>query len=405
MKVKLPAVPFSLSKHGLRHGKFFNPVLQKCEPYRFIRLANVLPLETLQSFSGGPNCFEPESHFKSLVSDIVTILDERFFGKPDLEAIGTTFKDRSLLDNLKKKRNINVEMIDPIKDLYPSFDPKKNGPETIQFFLDDSLPSFKLNQDKKYDLVVSRHMIEHSYKLDDFVRTMINLMKEDGIFVLEFPDTLRSIKSGDCSVYWEEHTYYFCIESLVSYLEFCFGLKCIFRRKFSIGAEDIGVAIFARSMEINPERNSHNYGYAESVKTKVLSVGDFLDAFPQKLMQYKTNINCNIRSYRESGFEVYLFGLGHLALSFFHMMSLHDIIDGFIDDDKTVQGRMYTDSHELEVFDSEVLGKQDKDFVVILGINSVHHESIEGRLLRLNDELVIKSIFPVLQNFVGYQDD
>jgi SAM-dependent methyltransferase len=60
---------------------------------------------------------------------------------------------------------------------------------------------FDYNPDRKFDCVMSSHVIEHIPNLDDYIDKHFSLLKDDGVFCILFPKPKGQIVGGHVHIY------------------------------------------------------------------------------------------------------------------------------------------------------------------------------------------------------------
>ena len=72
---------------------------------------------------------------------------------------------------------------------------------------------------RKYNLIIARHILEHMHSLDDFFDFCRDMLTDQGHLLVEIPDPTKMFKVGNPSVFWEEHISYIDKESLTYLLK------------------------------------------------------------------------------------------------------------------------------------------------------------------------------------------
>jgi SAM-dependent methyltransferase len=118
--------------------------------------------------------------------------------------------DGYLLQYFKKKK-INCLGVEPTK--IPFLASKKKGILSMNNFFD-----FKLSKDiiKKYgksDVVIANNVIAHIPNLNNFTKGLINLLKQNGVLIVEFQYLNSMIKKKLFDNIYHEHYYYYSLNS------------------------------------------------------------------------------------------------------------------------------------------------------------------------------------------------
>ena len=114
--------------------------------------------------------------------------------------------DGSFLEALREARFTNISGIEPTKDSYDLAFSKGLNVEH------DFFPNENIKLDH-YDIVISRHVLEHITDLDSFFLGVNLCIKDNGILVIEIPDSEAIFYRLDYAL-WEEHVNYFTYNTL-----------------------------------------------------------------------------------------------------------------------------------------------------------------------------------------------
>ena len=336
------------------------------------------PVEEVKPRYDWLTCFEPEDHLDDLVKTIINLPDinkQSLFG-------AYSFKDDSTLERLKRNSYLNVWRIDPISDL--GINDSKANIETYQ-------KEFNLNKAKKIskkygavDVMIVRHVIEHSYDLSAFISSIKALVKPGGYIVWEVPDCEKALEKGDCTTIWEEHTFYFTSFTFKKLLQDS-GFSLVHFEIIDYPMENSIIAI------IKNENYSNQYVLNE--KISISKEIDRADKFAKSILERKKLIISQLQKLRKKKGLIALFGAGHLSVAFLSIMEVEDMIDFVIDDNPHKSG-MKMPIGQLEIVGSEFLCAE-KVGICLLGLNPQNQHSVIKNNKEYSDQGgVFASIFP-----------
>ena len=336
------------------------------------------PVEEVKPRYDWLTCFEPEDHLDDLVKTIINLPDinkQSLFG-------AYSFKDDSTLERLKRNSYLNVWRIDPISDL--GINDSKANVETYQ-------KEFNLNKAKKIskkygavDVMIVRHVIEHSYDLSAFISSIKALVKPGGYIVWEVPDCEKALEKGDCTTIWEEHTFYFTSFTFKKLLQDS-GFSLVHFEIIDYPMENSIIAI------VKNENYSNQYVLNE--KISISKEIDRADKFAKSILERKKLIISQLQKLRKKKGLIALFGAGHLSVAFLSIMEVEDMIDFVIDDNPHKSG-MKMPIGQLEIVSSEFLCAE-KVGICLLGLNPQNQHSVIKSNKEYSDQGgVFASIFP-----------
>ena len=327
-----------------------------------LRLEQPFPVEQVRPCYEWLTCFEPEGHLDAMVDRILElpgVEEQSVFG-------GYSFKDDSTLGRIKSRGYRHQWGVQPERDL-GVVDPCASI-ETFQEVFDVARAKQIRARLGYADVMIVRHVIEHAYKLAEFVSAICALVRPDGYIVWEIPDCERGLEAGDCTILWEEHTHYFTSFTFRQLL-MKFGLSIIHYESVSYPLENSVVAITKRSSAVSS-------GY---LREATVVSGEVARAhrFGLKVTERRKFIQSKLRAVKESGGTIAIFGAAHLAVTFLSIMNVADIVDFAIDDNANKIG-MKMPVGNLDILGSESLYTKSVN-LCLLGLNPQHHREVVER--------------------------
>jgi len=351
-----------------------------------VRLSEYFPITELRPHYPWLTCFEPDGHLDDLVKLIIDLPGI------DYSSIfaGFSFKDDSTLERLKNSGYNSSWRLFPNEDL--ETDDTLLGIESlVEKFCD--MPASKLGENhEKADLLLVRHVLEHSRDLDKFIKNVTALVKSGGYVVFEVPDCERSFDVGDCTVLWEEHISYFTGHTLEAVLINA-GLEIVCAYSVPYPLEN-SLIVFAK---VNRRRVSRIQRNSFDLRSDVRRLREFTALHSKR----KLNINHLLRVVKEEYGSISMFGAGHLTFTFISLYELEEVIDFIIDDDPN-KTNLFAPLGGIPIFNSEALYALGPR-LCLLGTNPIKHTSVVSR----HPEYLKKggrfaSIFP---GTAGYLED
>lgn len=371
------------SASGLEAPAF--PLQLRIDPETgLIHQGKPFPVEALKPCYDWLSRFEPEDHLDLLAETLIHL--------PGLSSAsvfgGVTFKDDSTLRRLERLGFDRQWRLDPDQDLGVS-DPCASV-ETYQAALTPVRAAAIRERTGGADVLIVRHLLEHAQDLPSFIQALRALVRPGGYLVLEVPDCARSLEAGDCTLVWEEHTYYFTPFTLRQTL-LAAGFSIHFEVAMPYPLENSLIAIVQES---------------ESPFTPPgpLAVGEEIArarAFATSLGPRGTAVRSRLEALRQQHGAIALLGAGHLASAFLSILQVADLIQCVLDDDPHKQG-LRMPLNRLPIRGSEALYEGDLK-VCLLGVNPQNQPKVREKHARfLQQGGVFASLFPGTE---GYLED
>lgn len=298
------------------HTQEMHPLaLGYCQDCGTTQLTARMPIESIRPRYSWLNYNEPEGHLDAIAQQLARLPN---IGS-ESRILGLTYKDQSTINRLAKLGLSNgMCMSEQDFDFSADF----FGLETIQQLLRNSATITKIKEKKGLaDIVLLRHIIEHTDNAADLLRHLKALITPDGYIVLELPDSEQIFKNGNHPFIWEEHISYFTEQSLTK-LAAAVGADLAWFQRCHYPYEDSLLVAFRFSADTQQQ-----LPVDENTQVK-----DKLKKFGSDLEMSKKAWRKNLLHYKNQGNKVAVFGAGHLAVKFINFLNLSDLIDCVIDD-------------------------------------------------------------------------
>jgi hypothetical protein len=294
-----------------------------CQSCGAIQLSPPVPSTSLKSPHDWLIYREPEAHLDNLVLKVLT-LDGI---SSDSRICGVSVKDASTIERFVAAGVSNSFVLSAKADLLASTE--VSGIESIQALLNAKSGEYAAKRRSKCDLILARHIIEHTENTKHFMQGLDALTREGGWVILEIPDCERNLKLRDYTMLWEEHSLYLTEDTVPSVFHGTdFQIMSIGRHSYPY--EDI-LVLFARK-NVGTNGSSHENS-SKTANASVALATSYADDFTTKNFE----IRKKLEGLRCDG-KLAIFGAGHIAASFVNLHGLTDLFCCIIDDTPEKQG-------------------------------------------------------------------
>jgi 2-polyprenyl-3-methyl-5-hydroxy-6-metoxy-1,4-benzoquinol methylase len=275
--------------------------------------------------------------------------------------------DGMFLEKLKKIGFNNISAIEPTKD---AFDKTKEKNLTVDnhFFTNDYVKEY--HKQNTFDIVITRHVLEHIINLDDFIKSIEYILKDDGKLIIEIPNSSCNIDMLDYAL-WEEHVNYFTYDTLE---------KLVNKYQFRIIHHEVtlfsGVSLIIFCEKINKKINNITLNKLEY--KKINHYASIYDTFKEHLHNFLSSQTKPIAIY----------GCGARSCTFVNFLDIAQFIEIFIDDQEEKQN-LYVPMCDIQIlpWDNKYI-----NYTILLGVNNENeHKVIQKR------NLDIKNTYSILQ--------
>ena len=365
------------------HAEKSHPLaLGLCRACGLVQALDPIPPEQLVPHFDWITYNEPEAHLDALVAGL-----RRLSGiGPQSRLGGISYKEDSTLRRFREAGFPNSWRVDPAADL--GLPARQAGMEGIQQRINEHTARNLVQKYGPSDLVVARHVLEHTHDTLGFVRALVQLVKPGGYLVFEVPDCARGFDLLDYTTLWEDHTLYFVEATLLGSLQRA-GLKIVGFERYRAPYENCLIAITQAATEATVEPLPRPVLETEIARA---------EGFASGLQTRRAAVRRLLAEYRREG-PIALLGAGHLAATYLNMMAVADLIDFVVDDDSHKSG-MQMPGCRLPIVPSRALC----DRGVKVCLTSVSAES-EAKVIQRNQAFLqaggmFLSIFPVQKGAV-----
>ena len=282
-----------------------------------------------------------------------------------------SYKDYSLSEFFKK----NSQIYKIGNDL------KHSGVEVCQHLISKK----KFNQ--KFDLIISRHIVEHVFDLDKFFISLEKISTKDTLIYFEVPDVEKLLKIKDYNLIWEDHTNYFTLNSFEDFL-LKKNYQIVYKKKINQSFEDLICVIVKK----NPTK-------IKNFKKKSLKMKNLIISFKKYFFLNKKKINNFFL--KNQKYIFFIFGAGHLTNTFIHLNNLTNFIDFIIDDDKNKKD-MFFPNTKIKIINVDDFKKIKGNKICLIGANPANENKIIKRLRIENCKFY--SIFSASKRYILNND-
>jgi hypothetical protein len=280
---------------------------------------------------------EPEDHLDEVVSNLRSLP-----GVDTMSVIaGHNSKDDTTVDRFEKLGFKNRWRIRLDEDLGIT-NPNANI-ETVQKLTTPEIMAKVAARRGQADILICRHIIEHTEDIRSFVRGLAQLVKPGGYLMIEAPDCRRSLELGDFTMVWEEHSLYFTSATIENVLSLG-GFETVRLDTYPYPFENSLVIIARR------DGSPRQIQVSDSARSEVGLLQRYASMFGPKTVKLRETL---VRVRREEG-PVALFGAGHLACAFAAFHGLSDLIDFVVDDTPQKQG-LFLPGARIPILPSDAL--------------------------------------------------
>jgi len=212
----------------------------------------------------------------------------------------------------------------------------------------------------KFDLFVSRQVLEHVLDFENFFACAQLVLKDGGYVFIDVPDFAPAQSAGDVSVLWEEHVSYFTEETLTLLLR-RHGFTPVSIKKYNFSGGTVAICAERAKAERLPA--------SVSAATRF---GDLARAYGDRLVPA-------LKRARDKGQTIAIYGAGCRACTWTNYFDLGGLIDISIDDQQERHG-FFTPGARIPIKPMTVLNDQSSPLICLLAVNNENDEKVSAKL-------------------------
>lgn len=296
-------------------------------------------------------------HFGQMAKGI----KERFKLNKDSLVIDVGSNDGTLLKQFKSL-GVKVLGIDPAENI--AAEASKQGIETLPEFFGEEVAKDVAKKRGQADVITGTNVIAHIDNLVDVMKGVDALLKEDGVFIGEFPYLVDLVEHGEFDTIYHEHLSYFSIRSLLALAERT-NFEIIDAQRTNVHGGSIQV--FFRKKGKNNEPFVSELVILEKAKRldTIVPFGDFA----KRTYLKREELNEILKQLKAQGKRIVGYGAaakGNVLTNFFRIGP--DLLDYIVDSIPYKQG-LYTPGLHIPIYPETKLLEDMPDYALIFAWN------------------------------------
>jgi len=349
--------------------------LGQCLSCGMVQLMDLVPIQELQLVYEWITYNEPEGHLDKVVNQLSQLEGI----SKDSSILGISYKEDTTLARFGALGFSKTERL-PIPDKIVKNEDAA-GVEVVQNYISSKTFSDS-DSDYHCDIILIRHILEHTYNSEIFLKSLKKLAHKNSYLMFEVPDCSLLFSSCDYTAIWEDHTLYFTPSTFKAFLK------------------NAGFSIISYHLYPYPYENCLVIIASVDDGLSKVSTPDDLDASRQLMLNYGKNFVNNREIVREKLQQIKknfggiaIFGAGHLATMYINVLGLADLISFVVDDDHNKQG-LFVPGCKLPIYSSSALLDRDIKYCLTSLSPESEQKVIDANKKFLSNDGIFASIFP-----------
>jgi len=263
-----------------------------------------------------------------------------------------------------KKHYLEVIGVEPAANI--SKMAQENGIKTINNFFSADIAKKILKDNGKADAITATNVVAHTNDLDDLLKGVSYLLKDDGVFVIEVPYLVDLLESGEFDTIYHEHLSYFAVRPLKKFFEE-HDFKIINVERVKIHGGTIRIFITKKKSRYNINKNVNQLVSLEIKKglNKETAYRKFAERI-EKLKEDLVNLLQKLKSENKKVIGYGAAAKGNTLLNYYNIGP--DLIE-FIADLSPMKQNKFTPGTHIPVYSPEKIYESKTDYMLIIAWN------------------------------------
>lgn len=348
-----------LTEEGFIKEGFFPLRIAFCEDCKFVQLVDIVSKTELfqKHFYLSSISKTLSQHFSDYANEIV----ETFKPKIILE-IGSN--DGVLLEPFRKLgvRAIGVEPCKQVADVS-----KSRNLETIVDFFTESLARKLVKKVGKVDVITANNVFAHIDGLDDVMRGVQVLLKDNGIFVFEVQYLVDLIEKLQYDFIYHEHMSYYSIMALQPYFE-KFDMEIFDVKRMPTHSGSIRVFVRRTGSRKGPISKNIENLLALERRLGLDMLKTFIE-FSRNVKSHKVQLIKVLKKIKAQGKTIVGFGAGGRCSVLTNYCKITSDLVNYIGDDSPFRQNKYVPGVHIPVVSLEKLHESKPDYILLFAWN------------------------------------
>ena len=272
--------------------------------------------------------------------------------------------DGSFVEILKKRFNSFAIGVDPAKNLAKKANSKRIF--TINDYFNYKLSHSIKKKFSKFDFIFARNVIAHLNNPNQVFKGIENLLKDNGVLILEVPHLLNILNKNQYDNIFHEHVGFHSLRSIKDLCEQN-QLKVFDVEMIDSQGGSIRCYICKNKSKKSVSRKTKNILKIE--KKSNLFSGKNLEKFKFKIKNHSKNMNRLIYDLKKKKNKISVYGASGKGQALMQFAKIDNkLIDHVFDKSKLKQGR-FTPGTNIKIRDPKYISRNKVDYLIILSWN------------------------------------
>jgi len=262
---------------------------------------------------------------------------------------------------LKPFKNLGIKAVgvEPAKNIAKIAN--DHGLETVVDFFTEKVALDIVKKSGKADLIIANNVFAHIDDLDEIMKGIKALLKDDGVYVFENHYLLDTVEKMQYDDVYHEHLCYYSLHPLIPFFE-KYGMQVFDAKRIKTHGGSIRVYCSNSKKEVNPRVNNL------LLEEKKLGLDKFetFETFGKNVEKHRNELMSLLKSFKEQGKTIVGYGAparGNTLLNYCKIGP--GTLDYLIDDSPLRQGKSTPGTH-IPIIPVDRFREEQPDYALLL---------------------------------------
>ena len=298
-----------------------------------------------------------------LIKNLLNIL-KKFRINNKSKVLEIASNDGSFIYNLKKKFKSFVIGIDPAKNLSKRANSKNIL--TINDYFNNNL-SIKIKKKfDNFDFIFARNVVAHLKNPNDVFKGIENLLKQNGILILEVPHLLNIINQNQYDSIFHEHIGF---HSLKSIIDLCKRHKLKVFNVDTINSQGGTIRCYISKYKSKYKTSKNILKILKKERNSKLFNNKKLESFKLKITEHSNSMNKLIKNLKIKKNKISIYGASGKGQALMQYCKIDNSLVDYVFDKSKLKQNLYTPGTNIKIIDPKYIKKNIVDYLLILSWN------------------------------------
>jgi len=262
-----------------------------------------------------------------------------------------------------KRLGMQVLGVEPAKNI-AEIAIQSGIPTLAEFFSEQAVEKI-VGDHQKAQVVTTSNVFAHVDDLDTFVGNVLNLLDDDGVFIIEAPYLLHLLDNLEYDTIYHEHLSYISIEPLVRFFG-KYGMEIFDISQVEIHGGSIRIFV---GREGRHEATSRVQEHVRFEKESGALSDENLTKFSRRVQKHRNDLVWLLKSLKRDGKRIAAISAPAKGMTLLNYCKIGKETLEFVTEKSSLKIGRYTPGSHLSVFDDSKLLEENIDYALLLAWN------------------------------------